>query len=155
MDENRPRHSYLPGICLPLYPEDWLMKNPAEDRANAINEKEWVLIPILPVVSVFLFPGSRLPLRIRQKTWAEYISNAIRDIRKRNSSQQVRIGIVTLVRGQGVITIDERGGLVGKIGTFATVTYTHEQESTMNENPQSSVQGHVEEGEIIITVIGT
>ena len=155
MDTNRTRHSYLPGVCLPVYPEDWLMQN----NASASSSSN-ILIPILPVVSVFLFPGTQLPLRLRHKAWTDWISNAIRDIRKQNLTGQLRIGVCTLVRGRQdhSITLDEPRGLVGKTGVFATVTYTHEDDMNTEDSSDSNgrrVRGRIQEREIIMTVVGT
>jgi len=174
------KHSYLPGVCLPLYPEEWLMKkNPSPLNPTMITDEEdnddtymktkkdepLIMIPILPVVSVFLFPGTQLPMRIRQQTWAHYIAKAIQDSRRNtNGIQQVRIGIVTLIRNRG-ISLDQIRGLIGKIGTLATVTYTHEQKQEEEEDEgrgesnsyETRVHGGrlIQEEEVIITLLGT
>jgi Lon protease-like protein len=125
-------------------------------RRNEQELKNEAVIPILPMVSVFLFPGSSLPMRIRQTAWVDYLTEAIAESRKILGSQ-VRIGIVTLTRDRSM-TLDDENCVVGMIGTFATITYIHEGETRDYDTadiPGQRARPNIHPREIVVTMVGT
>ena len=74
---------------------------------NAIHPP-LIVLPILEIENVVLFPGSTLPLRLRDRQWIEYLGNLIADARGLygahaneaggNNRSEVRIGILPRIR---------------------------------------------------------
>ena len=119
-------HSYLPGTTHPLFPVEFLRNSHSHDRKksgasqsssdpfNESVEQNTVELPILQLDGVILFPNSSLPLRITNASFCQYLRREIDRARasitsfsqndaydyKRGDPMQVRIGIITRLRGR-------------------------------------------------------
>lgn len=89
-------HSYLPGTSNPLFPASLLERRREQQRSSKINDSSLQQLAILELEGVVLFPGSTLPLRLRDSPWVDYLGRKIdasRDLVAPN--EEVRIGVVT------------------------------------------------------------
>lgn len=109
-------HSYLPGTTHPLFPVEFLQNSHSHDRKksgvsqsssdpfNRTLEQNTVELPILQLDGVILFPNSSLPLRITNASFCQYLRQEIDRARASITSyrdpMQVRIGIITRLRGR-------------------------------------------------------
>ncbi len=148
-------HSYLPGICHPL--------SVVSRDKSTYNDKEETLA-VLELKDIFLFPGGTLPLRLRNRKWIEYLGRKIDASRgiiptSTNDTNKyvVRIGIMTNIEDPPLPLTSSKDEWIGRIGTFATIMYTHEEQN-INTNTSSSSVWQRHDGstrQLIVTATGT
>lgn len=131
-------HSYLPGTCQPLYPDDVRMALSKNDRKVAELEANYnisngvIELAVLMVDSMVAFPGSTVPLRLRSRKWVEYLRQRI-DLARECVLKNVCIGVLT--------KNDRHDDLIGEICTLSVITHTHESE--------------MESSEVVVTALGS
>lgn len=98
-------HSYLRGTANPLFPALLVeqRRRRQEGRSASISSSSNLLeLPVLELEGVVLFPGSTLPLRLKDASWIDYLGQKI-DESRGHPTEEVRIGVITHVR-----TVDRR-----------------------------------------------
>ena len=149
-------HSYLPGICHPL---SVVSRDTSSSYYNYKEEEE--ILAILELKDIFLFPGGTLPLRLRNRKWIEYLGRKIDASRgiiptltNDTNKHVVRIGIMTNIEESS----NKKDEWIGRIGTFATIMYTHEEQNINTNTSSSSSVWQRHDGstrQLIVTAAGT
>jgi hypothetical protein len=205
-------HSYLVGASHPLVAEGSLCKRPRQDSDS---KSPFIDLAILELHGVVLFPGSTIPIKIRDRSLIRHLGGQIDRCRRSPGVQSVvRLGILTyeappppirrsiatrrsvqdqrqrgswmrtgIAGGQGqrmsLVLLDEfpvehadddappeqpnRHPFIGRVGTIATIKYTHEEsddrisgDSISTSISSSQVWRRHEEGsELVVTAVGT
>eukprot|EP00980_Cylindrotheca_fusiformis_P006323 scaffold1356_cov123-Cylindrotheca_fusiformis.AAC.4 len=112
-------------------------------------------LAVLELFGVVLFPGSTIPVKLRDRSLIEYLGRQIALCRELPHLQsEVKIGILAYKANQG----DRgQGSLIGRIGTVATIRYTHERTDIGSESlSNSNVWRRYQDGsELVFTAVGT
>lgn len=113
-------------------------------------------LAVLELFGVVLFPGSTIPVKLRDRSLIEYLGRQIEVCREApHLLSEVRLGILTYNHNHS--EVDRY--YVGRIGTIATIKYTHEH-SDLNNSTDSLNTSHMwrryqEGNELIFTAVGT
>ncbi len=146
-------HSYLSGASHPLLVSD------QESSGPSIAE-----LAILELDGVVLFPGSTLPVKLRDPVLIAYLGHQIEVCRTLPHRQpKVCIGIVTYEYRRSLDASrpqrqqqQHRHHLLNRIGTIATIQYTQERTDQVEESQHHHVWRRYQEmTELVFTAVGT
>ncbi|CAJ1934470.1 unnamed protein product [Cylindrotheca closterium] len=129
--------------------------------SNNISNRRFVDLPVLELYGVVLFPGSTIPVKLRERSWIEYLGRQIAIMRELPHLQsEVRLGILAYKpdpteRRRGRASSDR--SLAGRIGTIATIKYTHERTDMKSNtvNGDNVWQRYQNGTELVFTAVGT
>jgi hypothetical protein len=86
-------HSYLVGSSHPLMVDPSLRKRP---RSDSTNKSTFLKLAILELNGIVLFPGSTIPVKLRDRSLIKYLGRQIELCRNMPDIQpEVRLGILT------------------------------------------------------------
>lgn len=145
-------HSYLTASHPLLGNDQNLRHSGHRDAASPFFD-----LAIFELFGVVLFPGSTIPVKLRDRSLIEYLGKQIEICRELPHLQsQVRLGILTF---QGSRRNRSETPLMGRVGTIATIKYTHERTDD-NISSDSLNSSHVwrryqETNELVFTAVGT
>jgi hypothetical protein len=175
-------HSYLGGASHPLVvrvDEDYTTSTSGTNNRSTITSPPSSSAPmtelaILELDGVVLFPGSTIPVKLRDPSLIAYLGHQIEVCRTVPHRQpKVCLGIITFQHGGRrrrrpleYASGNDEHPLVGRIGTIATIQYTQERTDSFPTSSSSSmraasgVQPHVwgryqELNELVFTAVGT
>ncbi|KAG7374691.1 ATP-dependent protease La LON substrate-binding domain containing protein [Nitzschia inconspicua] len=213
-------HSYL-NASHPLLPEDSTLcrdykrprssmdavTNDHDAASNNLRSRESFELPVLVLHGVVLFPGSTIPIKLRNRSMIQYLGRQIQKCRTHPELQpKVELGILTFCSEQrswtqrndddddlglprwrrstaaranqhrpppqhpryrennGEDGLAIRNPYIGRIGTIATISHTHERTSSglqtgnneVNSNSSGTVWDQYETtNELVVTSVGT
>ena len=133
-------HSYLPGVSRVLVHGNFNYENSFVDHQSLSK------LAILNMRHIVIFPGSSLPLRLRDPRWIQYISRKVDDVRNVRNFSEVNLFIGMIPTSDRLSNIS-----VGSIGTLTVVESTNVLEDDQLGASQNVISNH---DEIVLTVQG-
>jgi hypothetical protein len=148
-------HSYLTASH-PLIGNDQSLQKSASRNPNDL----FFDLAVLKLFGVVLFPGSTIPVKLRDRSLVEYLGRQIAICRELPHLQsEVRLGILTF-NTESRNSRNHEKSLIGRIGTIATIKYTHERTDDDNISAESlnssDIWRRYQDGtELVFTAVGT